>query len=122
MTSTAIEPWYSSDTVGMRTARPTEALSTQSGVTCQASAAFGDTWVSFRSAKVSVLVAFEIAPSSACQRSRARRASRASRGEMPAVLRIHALQLRLAAKRREAVGGGAADPVARCPIPASAIR
>lgn len=36
-------PWYSSDTVGMRTARPSEAFRTQSSANSWARAALGDT-------------------------------------------------------------------------------
>ena len=35
-------PWYSSATVGMRTARPVEALSTHRSLACQATAALGE--------------------------------------------------------------------------------
>ena len=37
-----IPPWYSSETVGMRTARPVEAFSTHSWLAWYASAALGD--------------------------------------------------------------------------------
>src|SRR6185295_8377850 len=36
-------PWYSSDTVGKRIARPVDAFSTLPSPHCQASAAFGET-------------------------------------------------------------------------------
>jgi hypothetical protein len=64
-----IEPWNSSLTVGMRTARPSEVRSSQASLACQESAAFGDTYDSLRGAKPSVVVAFDRLPSSACQRS-----------------------------------------------------
>ena len=64
------EPWNSSLTVGLRTARPVEARSTQASLACQDSATFGDAVHSERGAKACVVVAFESDPCSARQCSR----------------------------------------------------
>src|SRR5688572_765853 len=70
MASAAMEPWKSSDTVGMRTARPVDAFSVQSEFKEKASAALGEKKSSSRSPKRSVEAAFEMYPPSARQRSR----------------------------------------------------
>ena len=51
-------------------ARPSDALTVQSVVNCLAIASFGDTYVSVRSGKPTVVVALPIAPFCACHRSR----------------------------------------------------
>lgn len=55
-------PWYSSETVGMRTARPSEALTTQLGAACQASAALGETQLLLRSGWATLAMAFAVRP------------------------------------------------------------
>jgi len=67
-----IDPWYSSLTVGMRTARPVEALRSQSAVACQAMAALGDAWFSLRLSNASTLPALPSCPPYALQCSKRR--------------------------------------------------
>ena len=57
-----IEPWYSSATVGRRTARPTEALKVHSSPGANDSASFGDTCDSPRGANPVVVVASAMLP------------------------------------------------------------
>src|SRR5690349_22084672 len=57
MSPCEIEPWYSSDTVGRRTARPRDAFNVVIGVAAHESASFGDHQVPERESKGSVCVA-----------------------------------------------------------------
>ena len=70
---TKVEPvetiWYSSLTVGKRTALPSDAVTRQSGANCQANVVFGDTALADASGCSIATPPLKLKPSLACQRS-----------------------------------------------------
>ncbi len=112
MLSAAIDPWKSSDTVGMRTARPADALSVQLGLIAKARAALGETKVSSREANRSVAAAIGDVATLRLPAFHARAERRLPAiGEVETVLHVQAGQARVAAKGREARAGVIAQPV-----------